>query len=66
MKDRTIICEYYICAGSCAKGKEASFATTCQHCKKYMPKAGSAPSRTDNRKRKLDKINKKELRRELY
>lgn len=62
MRDRTIICEFYICHGQCEKGLDADFATVCQHCGKYRKKAGAVPSRVDNRRRKMDKILKKEAR----
>lgn len=62
MKDRTIICEHYICHGECTKGKDADFSSTCQHCGLYRKKAGAAPARTDNRRKKMAKILKKEDR----
>ena len=62
MRDRTIICEFYICHGECKKGKNADFATTCQHCNSYRKKAGATPSRTDERRKKLNKILDKEFK----
>ena len=62
MKTREIVCQFYICKGSCAKGKNAAQYGICQHCKKYRKKEGAAPARTDKRKQKLEKIRKRELR----
>lgn len=60
MRDREIVCEHYICEGNCGKGKAGTFRKACQHCALYRPKRGTMPARTDNRRRKLDKIIKKE------
>ena len=62
MKTREIVCKFYICKGSCTKGKNAALYGTCQKCKKYCKKEGAAPARTDKRKQKLEKIRKRELR----
>ena len=64
MRDREIICKYYTCAGgSCNKrGISVYFNNECQKCKYYIKKAGAAPRRTDNRRKKLEKINKRESR----
>lgn len=59
-KDREIQCKFYICEGSCSKGREGTFRGSCQHCAKYRPKLGSKPARTDTRKQKLDRIIRKE------
>ena len=61
VKTREIVCEYYICEGSCSKGREGTFTKCCQTCNKYKKKPGAAPRRTDNRSRKLKKIKNKEL-----
>ena len=55
-------CEFYICEGQCSKGREGTFLKQCQTCNKYCAKAGAAPRRTDNRKQKMDKIQKREMR----
>ena len=60
MKDRNIICEHYIRHGECTKGKDADLYKVCQHCALYSKKVGAKPHRTDNRRRKLDKIQRKE------
>lgn len=57
MRERGI-CKFYIAHHECTKGKEAEVLGICQHCKKWQ-KLGR-PVRQDNRRRKLDKINKKE------
>ena len=64
MRDREIICKYYTCAGGlCSKrGISVYFNNECQKCKYYIKKPGAAPRRTDNRRKKLDKINKKEAK----
>ena len=55
-------CEFYICAGQSSKGREGTFLKQCQTCNKYRAKAGAAPRRTDNRKQKMNKIQKREMR----
>ena len=62
MRDREIICKYYTCAGGlCNKrGISVYFNNECQKCKYYIKKAGAVPRRTDNRRKKLEKINKRE------
>ena len=60
MKDREIACIHYQCEGSCKLGKDATFRGHCQTCKNYSPQRGGKPARIDKRKRKLDKIMRKE------
>jgi hypothetical protein len=60
MRDREIACVHYICEGQCALGKDAEFRGHCQNCKTYKKLPGGKPARTDNRRRKMDKIIKKE------
>ena len=55
-------CEFYICEGQFSKGREGTFLKQCQTCNKYRAKAGAAPRRTDNRKQKMNKIQKREMR----
>ena len=55
-------CEFYICEGQCSKGREGTFLKQCQTCNKYRAKAGAGPRRTDNRKQKMNKIQKREMR----
>lgn len=59
-KDRERQCEFYICEGQCSKGREGTFLKQCQICNKYRAKAGVAPRRTDNRRKKAEKIMRKE------
>ena len=59
-KTREIPCLHYICAGKCDLGKTAEFYGLCQTCPQYRKKAGAKPARIDNRRKKLDKIIKKE------
>lgn len=62
MRTREIQCANYICHNNCKLGKKADFYGLCQTCPKYVKMAGAKPARTDNRKRKLDKIERKERR----
>lgn len=58
-KDRITPCFFYVCAGTCKKGREADHAHYCQKCDKYRPRV---KERHLNRKKdELDKIRKKEL-----
>lgn len=38
-KFREVPCKYYLSAGQCEKGREASYKGYCQHCDKYLPRA---------------------------
>lgn len=60
MKDREIACEYYICEGTCTKGRKGTFKQACQTCNKYKPIKGGRPARTDNRRKIIEKILSKE------
>ena len=60
-KTREIACVHYICEGNCDLGKEGTFRKQCQICKTYKKIPGGKPARTDNRRQKMDKINKKEM-----
>ena len=59
-KTREIACIHYICEGECDLGKEGTFRKQCQVCRSYKKKPGGKPARTDNRRQKLDRINRKE------
>ena len=59
-KTREIVCIHYISKGNCDLGKNAKFYGLCQTCPQYRKRPGSKPARVDNRKKKLDKIRKKE------
>ena len=48
--------------GNCKLGKNADFRGLCQTCPSYRKLAGAKPARTDLRKKKLNKIIKKESR----
>lgn len=61
-KTREIACKFYINEGNCGKGHKGTFRQTCQTCPYYVPLKGAKPARTDNRKRKLEKIKNKEMR----
>lgn len=64
-KTREIACVHYICEGNCDLGKEGTFRKHCQICKTYKKIPGGKPARTDNRRQKMDKINKKEMNNEV-
>lgn len=58
-RDRETVCIYYVAAGQCRKGREASHEHYCQKCDKYYPRARV---RHMNRKKEtLRKIQKKEM-----
>lgn len=59
-KTREIVCLHYISKGNCDLGKDAEFYGLCQTCPSYKKKPGAKPVRVDNRKKKLEKILKKE------
>lgn len=62
MKDRTILCEFYVCAGvDCKKGKKEVTMTKCKNCKKYRPrKTGNV--KQESIKSKKDKIKEKDFK----
>ena len=60
MKTKEIQCIHYICEGQCDLGKEATFRKHCQVCPTYKKKPGARPARTDNRRKKLNRILSKE------
>ena len=64
MKTREIVCQYYIYEGGpCEKRDiDAHFRKECQTCKYWNPLKGAKPARTDNRRSKKEKINKREMR----
>ncbi|MCI9147383.1 MAG: hypothetical protein HFG73_03815 [Hungatella sp.] len=58
---RETVCMYYVAAGQCKKGREASHPNYCQRCGKYVPRA--KVKHINEKKKKLDKIRKKEMER---
>ena len=58
-KDRIEPCVYYVCAGECAKGREADYNGYCQKCSKYVPRA--RVKHPNQKKQKLNKIREKEM-----
>lgn len=60
MRDRNLLCKYYIRAGVCSKSKGCTIFGEMQHCGLYNPDLNSKPLRVDKRKTKLEKIRKKE------
>ena len=59
MRDRNLLCKYYIRAGKCKKGKGCTAFGEMQHCGLYKPDLNGKPIRVDKRKSKLEKIRKK-------
>lgn len=57
-KDRLTPCLYYLCAGSCTKGREANHTGYCQYCNKYKPRA--KVRHKNIKKEKLNKIKEKD------
>lgn len=57
-KDRVAVCEYYICVGECAKGRDADYDGYCQKCSKYKPR--SKVKKYNGKKEKIEKIREKE------
>lgn len=53
-KDRSEPCKYYICKGSCTKGRKAEHNGYCQKCSKYYPRA--KVRHLNKKKLKLEKI----------
>jgi len=61
-KTREVACVHYQHEGSCDLGKDGKFYGHCQTCKTYKKTPGAKPARTDNRKHKLERIRRKEMR----
>lgn len=55
--DRQTPCVYYVCMGTCKKGRQATMHY-CQHCDKYKPRA--KVRYLNRKKQKLDKIKREE------
>lgn len=54
MKDRIEPCLYYICLGSCQKGRDACHKGYCQKCDKYKPRIRK--KHINEKKKKIDKL----------
>lgn len=59
-KTREIQCVHYVCEGNCDLGKDGTFRHQCQTCKTYKKKTGGKPARKDNRRQKMERIQRKE------
>lgn len=57
-KLRETVCKYYISAGVCEKGREASHQGYCQKCDKYYPRA--RVRHINKKKQKLNRLRKNE------
>jgi len=62
MKDRNIICEFYMYEGGCSKDREGTFKKYCQTCQMYKAKRGAAPARKNLKRQKLDDAKNKDFR----
>ena len=60
-KTREIACQHYKYEGCCDLGKDAEFRGHCQTCSSYKKLKGGKLARIDNRRKKLEKINKREM-----
>ena len=58
MKDREIVCKYYLNEGNCAKGREGTFRKQCQICSKYEPIKHGIPARKNLKQEKTEKFMK--------
>lgn len=58
-KTRETPCLYYVCAGTCQKGREAEHKGYCQKCDKYKPRFRER--HLNRKKQELDKIRRKEM-----
>lgn len=61
-RDRERACIFYTYEnGPCDKrGISTKFRDECQTCKYYVPIKGGRPARTDNRRKKMERIQRKE------
>ena len=56
MKDRTVPCIYYVCAGSdCKKGLKEVTLAKCKNCQKYRPRKQSKRPESIKSRRQKDK-----------
>ena len=65
-KTREYQCIHYLNEKNCDLGKGGEFYGVCQTCKSYKKKPGSYPNRKDTRRKRLDRIIKKEDNRRAY
>lgn len=61
MKDRNILCEYYVRAGICDLGKICYIDKEMVHCSKYKKDKNRKPFRVNKRKEKLNKIKRRDI-----
>lgn len=59
-KDRNILCEHYIRAHTCTKGRDAMVNGTCRNCIFYVKSKGSKPFRTNNKRKKIERVERRE------
>ncbi len=62
-KDRETPCVYYICAGSCEKGRDAQHWGYCQKCGKYTPRVRE--KHENKKKKEINREKQKEARRAM-
>jgi hypothetical protein len=57
-KDRLEPCKFYICSGSCEKGRKADHYNYCQKCNKYEPRIRI--KHINRKKKEIQKIREEE------
>lgn len=57
-RDRETVCMYYVAAGQCKKGREASHTHYCQKCDGYVPRV--RVRHKNQKKEKLRRIKERE------
>ena len=60
MKDRNLLCKYYIQANKCSKNKGCTIWREMQHCGLYEPNLNSKPLRENNKRQKIEKIRRED------
>lgn len=61
MKERNIICKFYLQKDKCLKNKGCSVNKEMQHCGLYEPNLNSKPFRYNNKQKKIEQIKRKEV-----
>lgn len=55
-KDRTAVCQYYLCKGKCSiSNKECTINGEMQHCPMYEPASKGKPAKVDRRNQRREK-----------
>lgn len=59
-KTREVQCAFYINENNCALGHSGEFYGGCQTCSCYKKKPHARPNRTDTRRKRLERIRRRE------